>query len=157
MRRLGFGLAVAIAILDQATKAWIVDYLVAPGRGAPVTSFFNLVYVQNRGISFGLFRIDDHWGPWLYGGLGLAIATLLVVWIVRAETRWVAAAVGAVLGGAIGNILDRVFRGAVVDFLDFHAAGYHWFAFNAADAAISVGVGLLIGISLFGSAERTKT
>jgi len=157
MRRLGFALAVAIAGLDQATKAWIVDYLVEPGRGLAVTGFFNLVYVQNRGISFGMFRIEDQWGPWLFGGFGLAIAALLVVWIVRAESCWVAAAVGAVLGGAIGNILDRVFRGAVVDFLDFHAAGYHWFAFNVADAAISVGVGLLIVISLFGSAERTKT
>ena len=157
MSRLGFALAAAIAVLDQASKAWVVDLLVEPGRGLTVTSFFNLVYVKNRGISFGLFRVDDYWGPWLFGGLGLAIAALLVVWIVRAETRWVAAAVGAVLGGAIGNILDRIFRGAVVDFLDFHAAGYHWFAFNAADAAISVGVGLLIGISLFGPAERTKT
>lgn len=155
--RLGVAIALAIAAVDQVSKAWIIATLVEPGRGFAVTEFFNLVYVRNQGLSFGLLRHDAWWGPWLFAAIGVAMSVFLVMWL-RTIRWWPArAAIGLILGGAIGNIADRVTRGAVVDFLDFHWGGYHWWAFNVADSAISVGVGVLIVVTLFGPPERPTT
>ena len=149
MLRLGLLVALPVVVLDQLTKWWVLADLMNPPAAIEVTPFFNLVLVWNRGVSFGLFDNDSPWGPVLLAGLALAISVVLLVWLTRAGSRLSAIAIGIVLGGAIGNVIDRVRFGAVVDFLDFHAWGYHWPAFNVADSAISIGVGLLLYDGLF--------
>jgi signal peptidase II len=156
MLRLGLLVALPVVAFDQLTKWWILAEVMDPPKTIAVTGFFNLVLVWNRGVSFGLFGSESAWGPILLTVLALGIAAGLVVWLRRAESRLAAAAIGLVLGGAIGNVIDRVRFGAVVDFLDFHAAGYHWPAFNVADSAISVGVGLLLYDGLFESRRKSE-
>ena len=143
MLRLGLPVAAAIVAADQASKWAIRDALWDPQRRIEVTSFFNLVPVQNKGISFGLFQSEGA-GTWMIVGLALAISVALGVWLYRTRLRWPACALGLVIGGAIGNVIDRVRLGWVIDFLDFHGGGYHWPAFNVADSAISVGVVMLV-------------
>ena len=143
MLRLGLPVAAAIVAADQVSKWAVRDALWDPLRRIEVTSFFNLVPVQNKGVSFGLFQSEGA-GMWLIVGLALAISAGLGVWLSRTRLRWPASALGLVIGGAIGNVIDRVRFGWVIDFLDFHGGGYHWPAFNIADAAISVGVVMLL-------------
>ena len=150
MRSLGFGLAFLIALLDQLSKWWVVEFVMNPPQVIPVTSFFNLVLGLNRGVSFGMFDTGTDTGRWILTALTITIAIGLAVWLWRVEKPWLAAALGLVVGGAVGNIIDRATIGAVVDFLDFHVAGYHWPAFNVADMGITCGAMVLIFDSLFG-------
>ena len=150
--KLGLGVALAIVALDQALKAWMLRLVFDPPRILEVTSFFNLAPAWNRGVSFGLLAHDSPWAPWLLAGLAVAIAIFLLRWLGRAESSWVALALGLVLGGAVGNAIDRLRFGAVVDFLDFHVAGLHFWAFNLADSAITVGAAGLLLTTLW--AER---
>ena len=144
MTRLGLTVAAAIFVADQITKWIILSQVMVPPRVIEVTGFFNLVMVWNRGVSFGLFSNDSPLGPWLLSGLAVAISIGLFIWLRRADNRLLAAALGLVIGGALGNVIDRVRFGAVADFLDFHLAGWHWPAFNVADAAIVMGVALIL-------------
>ena len=143
MLRLGLPVAAAIVAADQISKWAVRDALWDPQRRIEVTSFFNLVPVHNKGITFGLFQSEGA-GMWLIVGLALAIAAGLGVWLHRTRDRWPACALGLVIGGALGNVIDRLRLGWVIDFLDFHGGGYHWPAFNLADSAISVGVVMLV-------------
>ena len=143
-RRLGLLIAIAALVLDQLSKWWILTVVMAPPRPVVLAPFFDIVLVFNRGVSFGMFGAAPGWMPWLLFGFALAVAGGLGVWLMRARNRWLGAGLGMVIGGAIGNAIDRLRFGAVVDFLDLHAAGYHWPAFNVADSAITVGVGLLL-------------
>jgi signal peptidase II len=144
MFRLGVALAAIVLVLDQATKLWILD-LMRPPRVIEVTGFFNLVLVWNPGISFGLFGGGSVWQPWLLSAFATVVAGGLLVWLYSAELpRLPSVGVGLIVGGAIGNVVDRLRFGAVVDFVDLHAYGWHWPAFNVADSAIVVGVGLLL-------------
>lgn len=154
----GFGLAALVFLADRASKAWLIDVMQENGGPIELTPFFNLVMVWNRGISFGLFQADDT-GRWLLVGLSLAIVVLLAVWLSRGETRAVMLALGAVIGGALGNVYDRIWlpQRAVADFFDLHVAGWHWPAFNIADAGITLGVLWLVVDSLRSDAQRTKT
>lgn len=140
-------IAVAIVVLDQLVKQRVLTLLDAP---IVVTDFFNLVLVWNRGVSFGMFGRLGEYGPWLLVGFALLISGALVVWLARETRMLTRLALGLVLGGAVGNAIDRLRFGAVVDFLDFHALGYHWPAFNVADSAIVIGAGLLVLESLRG-------
>ncbi len=142
----GVGLALAALTvgLDQVTKSWALDTLFDPPARIVVGSMLNMVPVWNRGVSFGLLANDSPWGPWLLGGFALVVAMALVVWLMRAETMVLGAGLGLVIGGAIGNAIDRALYGAVVDFIDVHWGDLHWPAFNIADAAITLGVGLLL-------------
>lgn len=149
MIRLGLALAALTIVLDQLTKVWAIAELWDPPRFFEVTGFFNLVMVWNRGVSFGMFSNDSAIGPYILSTLAVGIAVFLFFWLRKAENRLVAAALGLVIGGALGNVIDRLRFGAVADFLDFHVAGYHWPAFNIADSAITVGVALLVFDSLF--------
>jgi len=156
MRRLGLGIAVAVVVLDRLTK-WAALALLEDGApGLAVAPFFNLVLVENTGITFGLLASQSSWATWPLVAVAAAIATALITWLGRIERAWLAAAIGLVLGGALGNVIDRVRYGAVVDFLDFHLAGYHWPVFNLADSAIVVGVGFIILDSLFACRESPK-
>lgn len=142
-------LAVIAIALDQVSKGWILNDLMIPPRVIEITSNFNLVLGWNRGVSFGLFNQDSAYGPYILTGVAVAITIGLAIWLWKSTTHWAGLALGLVIGGAIGNVIDRIQYGAVVDFLDFHAFGYHWPAFNVADSAICIGAGLLILESLF--------
>jgi lipoprotein signal peptidase len=105
--------------------------------------------VWNRGVTFGLLSGDGPLNHLLLALLAAGIALFLLRWMLRAETPWVALALGAVIGGAVGNVIDRLRFGAVVDFVDAHAWGWHWYVFNIADAGIVCGVGVLLADALF--------
>jgi signal peptidase II len=155
-RRIGIATALVVIVLDQATKWWIVERVMQPPRVISLTSFFNLVMGWNRGVSFGLFNQDSPNNAWVLSALALAITAGLLVWLWRIERRGLALALGLMVGGALGNVIDRVRFGAVADFLDFHAFGWHWPAFNVADTGISVGAALIVLDSLFDGREKPK-
>ena len=154
-RRLGLALALAVLVLDRLSK-WILIEQLADPRIIEVTPFFNLVMVWNRGISFGFLQSGKRWAPYLLAALALGVALVLAVWLWRSRRRLTAAALGLVIGGALGNVCDRLVWQAVADFFDFHLMGYHWPAFNVADAAIVVGVAGLLMDGLFERREEDK-
>lgn len=144
MVRLGLVIALVVLVLDQLTKWVAVDLLDLGAGPIVVTSFFNLVLVWNRGISFGMLDGIGAITPWLLSGLAIGVVIGLLFWLKQNADPLVAVGLGMVIGGALGNVVDRVRYGAVVDFLDFHAAGFHWPAFNIADAGICVGAVLIL-------------
>lgn len=140
----GLLLAGAVLALDQAVKYAMYVYLILGFRpSVEVTPFFNLVVVWNYGVSFGMFNSGSSEAAYIFVGLALAIVAALCVWLARAENGWIRVALGLVIGGAVGNVVDRLNYGAVFDFFDFHLFGWHWPAFNVADAAITCGVACL--------------
>lgn len=141
MLALGLSLAALVLIADQATKLVVLANLDGP---VEVTPFFNLVRVWNPGVSFGLFGTAGPSAAWVLSGLALAVVVGLTVWLSRTAEKPVAIGLGLVIGGALGNVVDRIRFGAVFDFLDVHAFGFHWPAFNLADAAIVVGAAVLL-------------
>lgn len=168
MFRPGLALAALVAVLDQLTKWSIYAGVFGLPFLGPVpetlprlppielTGFFNLVTVWNFGISFGMFNTGSAAGSLILVAVATGITAALVVWLHRADRRWVGAALGLVIGGAVGNIVDRLRFGAVFDFLDFHVWGWHWPAFNLADSAISVAVVLLLADALFAPSSGGK-
>jgi signal peptidase II len=156
--RLGLALALAVFAADQLFKALLLYGLglkyFAPGQAIEITPFFNLVMVWNEGVSFGLLPAGNLWGRALLILFALAVAGVLSVWLNGANRGILAAAIGSVIGGALGNVVDRLVYGAVADFFDVHAFGYHWYTFNVADMFIVLGVGLLIFDSLTGEPAR---
>ena len=156
-QRLALALIVAVIAADQVSKTWLYTYLSTTGRHAiEVLPFLNLIAVWNYGVSFGVFNQGPGTGAWMFVGLALVIVVILAAWVVRADRLLPAAALGLVIGGALGNVIDRVRQGAVFDFIDLHALGVHFWAFNIADSGISVGVVLLLIDSLFGGDEQSK-
>lgn len=153
--RLGFAVAGLVMVLDQLSKWWILDGIMDPPRIIAIAPFFNLVLVMNRGVSFGMLSAAPVWLPWLLAGFAVLIAIALGLWLLRVREALLAAALGLVMGGALGNVVDRFRFGAVVDFLDFHASGFHWPAFNVADSAITVGVALLLLDALKSPGQRS--
>ena len=138
-------LALLIVIADQFTKVLILGSFTL-GEGKVVTEFFNLVRVHNAGAAFSFLAGASGWQRWFFTGLGL-VAAAVIVWMLKqhAGQRLFGFAMACILGGAIGNVIDRVLYGYVVDFLDFHWAGVHFPAFNVADSAITMGaIGLLL-------------
>jgi len=156
MRLWGLALAVLTLVLDQVSKLWALDALQYPPVRIEVLPFWDMVLVWNRGVSFGLFG-DGGLPPLALAAITGAIALGVAVWLARAASWWTTIAAGLILGGAIGNIIDRLVYGAVVDFIDWHAYGYHWPVFNIADAGITLGVGVLIAESLFGGRKDPKS
>ena len=155
----GFVLALVVLVADQITKHWILRIvdLDAGGPGSQIEVFdpwFNLTMVWNRGVSFGLFQADSLWQRGLLVVFSLAVAALLAVWLTRAHRFGQAVAYGLIIGGAIGNVIDRIAYGAVADFLDFSGLWFPY-VFNVADAAISVGVVVLL-LDLFISGEEDR-
>lgn len=145
----GMGLAAVIIGLDQASKWWIVEFIMNPPHVIEATSFFNIVLTYNRGVSFGLFAAGSDIGKWALVGVAAVISIFLARWLWQAKHVSSAIALGLIIGGAVGNVIDRILFGAVVDFLDFHAFGYHWPAFNVADTVIFIGAAGLILESFF--------
>jgi signal peptidase II len=141
MLKLGLPIAFIAFTADQISKWLILTHVMAPPRVIPVTGFFNLVLGRNTGVSFGLFGDAP---PWALMALTLAIVAGLLVWTQRADRPLTGFSLGLIIGGALGNLVDRLQHGAVTDFLDFYLATYHWPSFNLADVAIVGGVGFLI-------------
>ncbi|GAB4241539.1 MAG: signal peptidase II [Methyloligellaceae bacterium] len=141
VRRFGVACAAIALALDQASKALALAATPRLAGGVEILPVFDLVLVRNSGVSFGLLGSV----PWpALAFIGLIIVAILAAWLWRVQTRLLAGALGLVIGGALGNVLDRARSGAVTDFLDFHLAGYHWPAFNLADIAVVAGTGLLL-------------
>jgi len=141
---IGMYLAALIALLDQGSKWWILNYVMNPPRVIPVTPFLNLILHRNKGITFGLFNSGHPWLSYVFMGAAVLILLFLLDWLIKTSSVVAGVGISLVMGGALGNLIDRVNYGAVLDFLDFHAFGYHWYAFNIADASIVCGVGLLL-------------
>ncbi|MEB3701693.1 Lipoprotein signal peptidase [Candidatus Bealeia paramacronuclearis] len=140
---LAFIIAGIVMILDQATKWWMITDIMNPPFVLKITSYFNIVLALNRGVSFSLFQAGSPEGVWFLIGLTSLIVTGILVWLFKTREKFLYISLGLVMGGAIGNIIDRFRYGAVVDFLDFHWEALHWPAFNVADTAITIGVALI--------------
>ena len=142
---LGIVAGAIVLVADQASKWWVLRVLDLPDIGSlPVLPVLNLTMVWNRGVTFGLLNAAGPWSAPLLVLGALAIIAALGVWLRRAERAVVAVALGAIAGGAVGNVIDRLRFGAVADFIHAHAFGWSWYVFNVADAAIVCGVAALI-------------
>jgi signal peptidase II len=143
----GLGAAAVATALDQASKTWLLEHFHATGCGIllqqTLTPYFRLVLTCNRGISFGLFNQPGISGL-TFAILAALVILVLVFWLSRARTSFLAAAVGLIIGGAVGNIIDRLRLGGVIDFLSFHVGAWYWPAFNVADSAICLGVAAML-------------
>lgn len=163
-----YTLIAALLLIDQLSKWLITEHMLKAkigmtGQGLldwfintperlgfvhiKVTSFFNLVMAWNTGVSFSLFSDAGHMMPYILIAVALAITAIFIVWLHKAQTHWHALSFSMVIAGALGNVIDRARFGAVIDFLDFHAYGYHYPAFNVADMCIVGGVLLLVILS----------
>jgi signal peptidase II len=152
----GLLMALCVLLVDQWTKLEIVyDVMVRP-HVIEVTPFFNIVMAWNRGVSFGMFGWDSEIKLYVLTAMAFLAALGLAIWMQRENRLRFALPCGAIIGGAVGNGIDRLHWGAVADFLDFHFAGYHWPAFNVADMGITCGATLLILDSLFRSTDSSK-
>jgi signal peptidase II len=152
--RLGVMVALLTAAADQAVKFWLLDSFDLPGRGRVVLApFLDLVLAWNTGISYGLFQQAGPLGQWALFALKMLAVVLLSVWLARTESRLTSVALGLIIGGAIGNAVDRLVHGAVMDFVLFHITAatwsFQWYVFNLADVAIVAGVAGLLYESLF--------
>ena len=156
MLRLGLAVAAAIWVADRLVKWPLIDWLSAEPKPVALGPFLDLVMVWNPGISFGLLQSEAALTQVLLSAFALAVVAGLLWWLRRAETRMVAAAIGLIVGGALGNVVDRLSYGGVADFFYFHLGEYYWPAFNVADAAIVVGVGGLLIDALLRKAEGHK-
>ena len=138
------GLAFILLLADQFTKILIVGYYHL-GDSTYVTSFFNVVRVHNTGAAFSFLAAAGGWQRWFFTAIGV-IAALVIVWMIRSHPgqKLFCFAMACILSGALGNVIDRLLYGYVVDFLDFHWAGWHFPAFNVADSAITIGAACLI-------------
>jgi signal peptidase II len=152
---LGLAMAGVTLAADQASK-WLVLYGLRLGSGDVVTltPFCDLVLAMNRGISYGLLPQDSEFGRWILVMVNLAAAGFFVLWLHRVRSGLLAAALGLLVGGALGNAIDRAAYGAVVDFISLHALGWRWYVFNIADAAIVAGVIGLLYDALSGRATK---
>lgn len=149
-------MALCVLLVDQWTKLEIVYNVMARPHVIELTPFFNIVMAWNRGVSFGMFGWDSQVKLYVLTAMAFLAALGLAIWMQRENRLHFALPCGAIIGGAIGNGIDRLHWGAVADFLDFHFAGYHWPAFNVADMGITCGATLLILDSLFRRADSSK-
>ena len=152
---LGLAVAAVTCALDQATKLWLIFWFELGRKGAvAVGPFVDFVLTWNTGISYGWFRQEGPFGQWVLLALKAVAVALLLIWLARATLRLSALALGLIIGGALGNALDRFFYGAVADFVLLHVNtpqwSFHWYVFNLADVAIVAGVAGLLYESLVG-------
>ena len=148
---LWLGIALLVTVLDQASKH-LAEHLLSYQVPVPVTPFFNWFLSYNTGAAFSFLHDAGGWQRWFFIGLALFISVVLIVWLRRlpASARWQALALALILGGALGNVIDRVWLGHVIDFIQLYYDRWYWPTFNIADSAITAGVVILIADSLFG-------
>ncbi len=154
----GLAVAAGVMVLDQLSKAWVLHFFGETGCAAhylPVTRFFDLVLTCNTGISFGLFNRSDL-GSLVFAVTGAVITILLLFWLSRIRSVLMAIALGLVIGGAVGNVVDRLRFDGVIDFLYFHVGAWGWPAFNLADAAICLGVASILLDGVLSRREATQ-
>jgi signal peptidase II len=144
IRILGLMSALIVLILDQFSKQWILSWFMADGHPITLTPFLNLIFAWNPGVSFGFLRAGSPQASMALLALAGSISTLIAVWLWYAKNTYQSILFGAILGGALGNMIDRWKFGAVVDFIDFHVLGYHWYVFNLADCGVVIGAILLV-------------
>ena len=159
--RLGLPVAAILLVIDQLSKWWMLEGLeLERVRNIPLLSAgpfgLDLTMVWNRGVTFGLLSGSGDWHHIVLAIAAAAVAAFLLRWMAKAETTLVAVALGAVIGGAVGNVIDRLRFGAVVDFIDAHAWDWHWYIFNIADAGIVCGVAVLVADALFRRETNAK-
>ncbi|GAB4338577.1 MAG: signal peptidase II [Desulfobulbaceae bacterium] len=147
-----FVLALLVVVVDQFTKFWVVERFALHETVEVIPGFFNLTYLTNTGAAFGILAGQPTWWRQVFF-VCVAVAALTAIVLLfrrlRAESRWYGPALALIAGGAVGNLIDRVRQGAVIDFFDFYVGTYHWPAFNIADSAITVGVAIIMMINLF--------
>ena len=139
--------AAAVALADQGTKFLAAHVL--PGREIIIASFLRLIYAQNEGAAFSFLADAGEWAKWLLRGFSAAACVFFTAWLARRPQFWDAAALSLLLGGAFGNLIDRLRLGYVVDFIDAHWGAHHWPAFNLADSAITAGACILLWRMVF--------
>jgi signal peptidase II len=144
-RALGLVIIIAAFASDFLSKSWMLHvYDITAKSPVPVTPFFDLVMVWNYGISYGLFQQNSPMGQWFLAGFKMFIVIALCVWLWRNQSRLIAFGLGLIVGGALGNVLDRLLYGAVADFFHFHLGTFSWYVFNLADIWIVAGVAILL-------------
>ncbi len=150
-------LSVVVVILDQVSKFYITEYLTL-NPPVELTSWLNLVLAHNTGAAFSFLGDAGGWQRWLFAALAGTVSIVLIVWILKLPKKdfWLACSLALILGGAVGNLIDRVRFGYVVDFIDFHIDTWHFATFNIADAAISVGAVMLLADAFFLSTEHSE-
>lgn len=151
--------ALVVIVLDQVTKLAVIGTLRLYDSVAVIPGFFNLVHVRNRGIAFGLLsQLGQVWSTLLLSATTAAAVILLVLWLsrLRAGDHWTAFGLSLIIGGAVGNLIDRLRLGEVVDFLDFYVGSFHWPAFNVADSAVTVGTFWVVVCMLLSGREEKK-
>ncbi len=142
---LGVFAGLVVLAADQASKYWVLHGLDLPSvERIVLLPVLNLTFVWNRGVTFGLLNGYGAWSYLVLAAVALAVVAALGVWLRRAESPLVAVSLGAIAGGAVGNVIDRLRFGAVVDFIDAHLGAWHWYVFNVADAAIVCGATALV-------------
>ncbi len=153
LKHIGLLFSLLVIVVDQITKNLVVVLMYEGHK--EILPVFNLVHVWNRGVSFGLFN-HEHSGAWLLSLLSLAITAFFLRWLWKTDHKPLAVAIGCVIGGALGNVIDRIRFQAVVDFLDFHWGDWHYPAFNVADSAIVLGIAYIILDGLFFEPKRQR-
>lgn len=148
-------IAALVIVIDQAAKFW-AEAALDLHQALPVIPFFNLTLAYNEGAAFSFLSEAGGWQRWFFTGLALLVSVVIVTWLKRlpAGDRLTAWSLSLVLGGALGNVIDRIFRGHVIDFLDVYYQQWHWPAFNVADSAIFIGVSLMLLGGLFAAREK---
>lgn len=158
MLRFGLFVAAAVIIVDQLTK-FLAETWLAAYQPVSLAALLNLTLSYNRGAAFSLLSDQAGWQRWLLIGVAICVCLFLLRWLAQLQPRerWLALALGLILGGALGNAIGRLRYGYVIDFIDVHYAHWHWPAFNIADSAITVGAALLIVLLLLEGRRRQRT
>ena len=146
---IGLLMALLVVVLDQISKITIFEYLAKTQPVVEITSFFNLVLAWNTGVSFSMFNNLGQAGIYILSGFSLMVVVFLLYWLSKEKSLYMRLSLGAVIGGALGNVIDRIRLGAVFDFLDIHINSHHWPAFNVADSFICIGATLIVLDGLF--------
>jgi signal peptidase II len=151
------GLSILVVALDQWTK-WLAESLLEPYRPLPVLPMLNMTLMYNEGAAFSFLADAGGWQRWLFAAFALVMTAVLVIWLLRLknEERAMAMGLSLIAGGAVGNLIDRLMTGRVVDFIDVYVADWHWPAFNIADSAITCGICLLLLISFRGELRQKR-
>lgn len=149
-------LSLVVVALDQAAK-YLADAMLELHRPVAVLPLLNLTLSYNTGAAFSFLSGAGGWQRWFFAALAVVVVAVIVIWMSRLprRDRWLAAALALIAGGAVGNLIDRLIHGYVVDFIDVYYSHWHWPTFNLADSAITVGVSILIADGLFGHSRRS--
>ena len=153
---MGLFVALLVILADQVSKFYVMTYLMNDGHYIGVTSFFNVIQAWNTGVSFSMFNDGGKTGLIILSLIAVVVVIFLLRWMYKDNSKLIRVALGMIVGGAIGNLIDRIRYGAVYDFLDFHVSGHHWPAFNVADSFICIGAFLIIVYGMFSVEKRTK-